>query len=230
MEGREAEAFRAGIGEGSVEALGQKRLSSYARYFPLIHTNRPAEIQQAANNFVQVIDDYTVPDVWTSAEAWRLNFDYFAHELGNRLACPAKVQRTTPLAVEYPSHRLHITILHLPASLSLRDTTKIIRGPVDELRFKRVSSGKTITLEYDYHSTADSVSVAQLSEHLKARREMLECMGLTLWWRPEVFHGTSTLPKAPKGPIGWTVLGFAGVMFLFWMLLNRRQSREAEVV
>jgi transglutaminase-like putative cysteine protease len=227
MEGRDAETFRASIAAGLGEALSQSRLTSYARYYPHIRTNAPCRIEETTNHIMQVTDDYSVPEIWSSGEAWRLNFDYFAQELGNLLGLAVNPQRTMPVGIEYPCHRIHTTVLHLPASHSMRDTVKVIRGPAEELRFKRTSSGKTMTLEYDYRSTAGTVAVADLNEHLKARREMLDCLGFSLWWRPEMLHRTSTMPRTPRGPMGWTILIFCVGMVVLWNVFNRRRSREA---
>ncbi len=222
MEGSDAERFRAIRAESSVDEIAKARLSSYARIFPLIEAAKPMEVVERESQ-VQLIELYSVNDFWNSKNGWQWQSEFDARSIAQCLNVPS-VSRRMPLGMYYhPCRKLHITTVNLPDSTPLKDEHEFIGGPADELIYKRVSSGRVITLEYDYRTKTDSVPVAKLKEHFQARQRMLDCIGTTLTWRPRT-EALTNKPMRSSGIGWWITVGFAAVMVGIFTVIHSRRS------
>lgn len=224
MEGLDAEEYRGSMAEIGSDLLGKNTAAAYARYYPLLETNCPFQMRDdPERNTIQVTDTYSIPGVWQKGDGWAWSCQVYAQSIANVLDVPISSQRQMPVGIQHPCRRLHTMIVNLPQQVRLSDESKVIRGPADELRYKRASFGRSMTIEFEYRSLADAVPITRLADHVKARTEMLQCLGTSLSWVPKPALAGSTTVARPKGPFAWIVVGFAVVMFIVW-LRQRQQS------
>jgi hypothetical protein len=226
MEGLDAEEFRASLSQAGREAMAKYKLSAYSRRYPTIETNAALEVVDSTNS-VQTVESYIIPEFW-QAERFRLTGDLFALSIAEVLDLPSSTKRQMPLGINYPCRRVHAMTINLPQDVRLADKRKLIRGPADVLEYKRISFGRTMTIEYDYRALAESVAVDRVADHVRARREMIDYAGLSLYWTPWLSGGpVNYLPARPRGPAAWIIGIFCLGMVTVFVFIKRRSQQEA---
>ena len=118
-------------------------------------------------------------------------------------------------------------IINLPDNVHLADQSRTVRGPGDELIYSRVSSGHTMTLNYNYRTLCDSVAPSRVAEHIRARRQMIDCTGLSLGWMPWAGQRANTMPARPRGPAAWIIGTFCVIAIGIFVFIKRRSEHEA---
>ena len=225
LEGRDAEEFRAALSDSGRDAIAKTRLNSYSRHYPMIQTNGAFEIRDNTNS-IQTIESYLLPELW-QRDRFRFTCDLYAQSIAELLDLPGVSQRTMPLAIDHPCQRVHTMTINLPDNIHLADQSRTVRGPGDELIYSRVSSGHTMTLNYNYRTLCDSVAPSKVAEHIRARRQMIDCTGLSLGWMPWAGQHAITMPARPRGPAAWIIGIFCVVAVGVFVFIKRRSDHEA---
>jgi hypothetical protein len=222
-EGRDAESYRAMLATITREDITKWRLADHAQIFPLIESKGPVEVTDRDTQ-LQIVEQYRVPEPW-NRDGWRWTCAFDARSLSEIIDVPLPTPRTVPLGIfQHPCHRVHVTTVNLPTRMSYKDESEYIGGPADELRFKRLSTGDTLTLEYDYSTKADSVPPARLTEHIKARKRMQHVLGMTLYWTPAIESFSRRPLRVGKA---WYVAG--GFMVLMIALYVKFSHHDEEI-
>jgi len=226
-EGADAERARAGLSHWGAERFEKATLASYAWLYPLITTNSPMTISDNPQaNRLETIANYEVGDTWQHRDPWRWQCEFHAHSIGALLTTSAVNGRKHPLGVQHPCRRLHTTIISLPANVRLKDETRTIRGPAEQLRYRRINSSQMVTVEFEYESLADFVPIDKLADHVRARSEMVHCLGTTITFNPFGARIASSAKQRKPPSLGWTAGAFGGLAAMVFFYLRQKRSEE----
>ena len=153
--------------KGSAE-LGQQYLHYYTGQYAGTRSAGPLQVtDKAEENELSVAEFYRIKDGFETNKQGSQKLYVNADLITDALAAPDLPERTTPLAVEFPTYVSAKIQLLLPAALDVDpETVKI-----DTANFHYASTvgytDKVITLDYEFKALKDHVPVAQLPVYIK---------------------------------------------------------------
>jgi len=184
-EGRDAEDLRAMLATTKRSDLEKNFTHFYADSYPGARMVSPLEIQDdQAQNRIQMTETYSIDNAWVKADRddkYRCDFYPFALAALNKK--PVDVQRKLPLAVNFPQHQILRTQISVPMSWTYEKENKTVVDPAFVFHKQSQRDGKTLILEYEYQSLADSVPAERVDEYLANLAEMSKSFGDAFVWK-----------------------------------------------
>lgn len=176
--GHAADLIREELAETRREVVEKNYLNYQAKLYPKIKQTRPLEVvDDQERNIITINEHYAVPDAWElsdNKDHWSMMF--YPDELYDMAQKPETSFRTMPLAIVHPKHHKQTIQVTLPEDYEIgNENTKIESKGV---RFKREvvydKISHCITINYDFESKADSVSVEDAPDHLQKLKQIRE--------------------------------------------------------
>ena len=207
-----ADAIRTALRVQTPEQFTKEILKIYQVDYQGIHEIAPLDrTDDREKNLVRVVGHFAIPGFWE----WREREGVYAatilaRSLSWALARPATANRSSPLAVLYPFHAVHIVEVDLPFDLSFLPERMDAKSPALTLAFSSEYRERRLRYTYELLTAAPSVAASDLSSHAASVEKATQYMARSLTFRP----------AGPDGPHWLAVLlavvlaGFCG--WLAW--------------
>lgn len=184
-QGRDADASRALFATTKRSDIERLYTHVYSEYYPEAKMSSPIVVEDnEQENTFQTTEYYSIDKMWVQQGAARkFECDLYPSTIRAYLEKPVDVDRTEPLAVNFPEHRTLRTEVILPTQWVKGVNTKTISDPAFTFRRKDWCDGNKLILQYEYQSLADSVSPDQVSEYVGRLDEVSKSLGYELTWQ-----------------------------------------------
>jgi hypothetical protein len=157
----------------------------YSRYYPQIKFAQPIEFaDDEQQNRVQMTEFYTIEKMWTwSADDKRFWCEFSPHTITSLLyQKPRDKDRSMPLALEFPEHRVFRAEVSLPGVWPADNRNKTISDPAFFFQQHLTVSGRMLVLEAEYRTFADSIPADRVKDYLQQLDEAARASGYALGW------------------------------------------------
>jgi len=210
--GRSADEIRAKLSEQSSAELAKHEINRYAADTPDIVAAQPLRIRDdRVHDTISLRERYIIANFFRGGR-----WTYVPRSIEKHLQRPELIVRTMPLAVDSPLDIEETTEIHLPSALRANARDAVVHTPA--LRYERrvERRGATIVLHDALRSTADSVPLARVAEHVAALNDLSRGLGVTF-------------AAEPRGAGGWAwTLGLAAFVSGCTSLAVRRRKRSRQ--
>jgi hypothetical protein len=127
---------------------------------------------------------YTIEKMWTkSADDKRFWCEFSPHTITSLLyQKPRDKDRTMPLALEFPKHRIFRAEVTLPAVWPADKRNKTISDPAFFFQRQVTVSGRKLVLEAEYRTFADSIPADRVKGYLQQLDEAARASSYALGW------------------------------------------------
>jgi hypothetical protein len=174
--GSSADEMRAKLATKSASELAKEEINRYAADAPNIAAAAAPRIQDdRLHDVVTIRERYAIRGLWRDG-AWT----YVPREIEKHLQRPEQIVRTMPLSIDYPLDVEEMMTMHLPTALRVPVDNASVTTPA--LRYERRVNvdGRTVVVRDTLRSTADSVPVARVAEHVALLNDTARTLGVTL--------------------------------------------------
>lgn len=188
----EAEARRHLFMNEPVYSIQENYLNYYARIYPGIDVAAPLAYEDdQKNNLFTITERYQIPDFWEHRDG-RLYSDFHGTSIGTYTQLPNIVNRKMPLALSYPLHVHHRSVLQFPEDVGFGKAVLDERLADADMSFAVKSSykNKRLQIDYVYDSLSDAVMPERMREHLSLRRQINDNLSFSAW-----ITDTGSLPQ-----------------------------------
>ncbi len=201
--GAEAEYQRQRLARDTVEGLSRQYLNYYARRYPGIELEAQPQVRaDPAQSELRVVERYRIPDFW-DREDGKLYFRLCGGTIQPYTALPDTVRRHSPLALQYPLHVRHSSVLHFPDL----DRFDVGNDPVltvedNAIRYRQEAAyrKRDLRVVHDYISKTDAVPTARVSRHLDNLRRINGSLCYSGWVAAPGNQVRSTSHKQASNP------------------------------
>lgn len=137
--GTAADSLRNQIARYGVADLQSQFLNYYARRYPEIKASAPLrQIDDAKQNLLTTVETYEIPDFWRRPDPKERREAYIhSSEIESGLTAPDFLNRTAPLATNYPREIEEITEVKLSGKWDLKPENIQIKDPAFEFTHKK---------------------------------------------------------------------------------------------
>jgi transglutaminase-like putative cysteine protease len=168
--GRDADILREQFATTDRDKIQKNDQDFYSRYYPQIKIAQPVQfVDDEKQNRIEMTEFYTIEKMWTqSPNDKRFWCEFSPHTItGLMYQKPRDKDRTMPLALEYPEHRIFHAEAALPAAWPADKRNKTISEP--EFFFQRqvTVSGRKLVMEAEYRTFADSIPADRVKGYLQ---------------------------------------------------------------
>lgn len=182
--GAEAEYLRQRLSRTTRDELSRQYLNYYARLYPGIERVRQLQIHPDGNGSdLRLLEHYRIPDFW-EREQGKLYFSLCGNTIQGYTSLPSTVRRHSPLALQFPVHVRHASILRLP-DVDQFDVGKQPDLTVedDAIRYRQHAAfqSRRLSVEHDYVSKADAVATAHVNDHIAKLRRINDSLCFSGW-------------------------------------------------
>ena len=182
-EGRDAEGLRALYATTKLTDIEKSFTHFYADVYPEIKMSSPIVVEDnPQQNSFQTTEFYTFDGAWTQPENGKYECQFYPSIFNALLKKPVDTDRTQPLGIDFPEHRILREDVTLPEDWPYTADEKTITDPAFTFRKVRRSGANRLVIDYDYQTMADSVSPDRVSDYLQQLDECSKLMGNTLTW------------------------------------------------
>ena len=217
--GADADTMRADLASQSIADIARERVNRLAADLPKITSESPLTVNDdRAKNVVVLTARYTIRDLWKSGE-----WSYTARAIEHYLARPETSLRAMPLAIDYPLNVTETTTFHLPSPASIDAQDSVIDDPAVHFESHVSRNGSTITLRQALRATRDSVTAADVPEHLTKLNSISDQLGAKLSRK----NSSAILASAVTGPA--EVFALAVFAIAFAALALKRRKTEIKI-
>jgi hypothetical protein len=157
----------------------------YSHYYPQIKIAQPVQFaDDEQQNRIELTEFYTVEKMWTrSANDKRFWCEFSPHTITSLLyQKPRDKDRSMPLALEFPEHRIFRAEVTLPAVWPADKRNKTISDPAFFFQRQVTVSGRKLVLEAEYRTFADSIPADRVKGYLQQLDEAARASGYALGW------------------------------------------------
>jgi hypothetical protein len=122
--------------------------------------------------------------MWTwSADDKRFWCEFSPHTITSLLyQKPRDKDRSMPLALEFPEHRVFRAEVSLPGVWPADNRNKTISDPAFFFQQHLTVSGRMLVLEAEYRTFADSIPADRVKDYLQQLDEAARASGYALGW------------------------------------------------
>jgi transglutaminase-like putative cysteine protease len=183
--GRNADILRKEMATIDRDKIEKSFQDFYSRYYPLIKIAQPVQFaDDEKQNRVEMTEFYTIEKMWTrSAADKRFWSEFSPHTIASVLyAKPRDKDRTMPLALGFPDHRIFRAEVNLPKAWPADKRNKTISDPAFFFQRQLTVSGRKLVLEAEYHTFADSIPADRVKGYLQQLDEAARASSFSLIW------------------------------------------------
>jgi hypothetical protein len=184
--GGDADVLREQFATISRDKIQKSYLDFYSRYYPQIRMAQPVQFaDDEQQNRIEITEFYTVEKIWTrSADDKRFWCEFSPHTITSLLyQKPRDKDRTMPLALDFPEHRIFRAEVTLPSAWPADKRNKTISDPAFYFQRQVTVSGRKLVLEAEYHTFADSIPADRVMSYLQQLDEAAQASVYALSWR-----------------------------------------------
>jgi len=183
--GGDADVLREQFATTSRDKIQKSYQDFYSRFYPQIKIAQPIQfVDDEPQNRIEMTEFYTVEKMWTqSADDKRFWCEFSPHTIASLLyQKPRDKDRTMPLALEFPEHRIFRAEVALPAAWPADKRNKMISDPAFFFQRQLTVSGRKLVLEAEYRTFADSIPPERVKSYLQQLDEAARASSYSLGW------------------------------------------------
>jgi hypothetical protein len=175
--GPDADDVRADYAGRPRQEIAEDLIDSYAETEPGVEAEGLPQIEddEEANRIV-VTEKYRIADFWRDKER-RVYAGHLRQTLG-RLRPTSR--RRAPLALTYPLGVSQAIELEMPEPVLARRDGGRVTGDAVSFDYRYAREGRTVRLEYKFHTLADGVAPERLASHLDALDKIEHALSYSL--------------------------------------------------
>jgi hypothetical protein len=184
--GGDADALREQFATNGRDKIQKTYQDFYSHYYPQIKIAQPVQFaDDEQQNRVELTEFYTVEKMWTkSGNDKRFWCEFSPHTITSLLyERPRDKDRTMPLALEFPEHRIFRAEVTLPSAWPADKRNKTISDPAFFFQRQVTVSGRKLVLEAEYRTFADSIPADRVKSYLEQLDEAARISTYSLGWR-----------------------------------------------
>ena len=179
--GEFAESWRQSIQNNTMSQITKQFESFTIRYYKKAESidsvrfdDQPELNQLASQEF------YQVQDLWTESGRYEV-METYASGITDSVELPFRLNRTTPLFLNYPIE-LHHNFVIKQSDTIINEDPKPIEITTDNIRYSRSYENKEgiISIKHQYKTLNDHVKVADLDSHFESLRKIRKSLSLVL--------------------------------------------------
>ncbi|HTI99853.1 MAG TPA: DUF3857 domain-containing protein [Dongiaceae bacterium] len=182
--GADAEDLREQFATTPRADIEKNYLHYYANRYPGAKSAAALEFKDdATQNRIEITESYSWDHFWTKPDAdHEYQCTFYPSTLAELFPKPVDVERTMPLAVTFPVHRVLRTEVSLPEAWANNSKSRNITDPAFFFRMNQNTTGTKLVLEYEYRALADSVPPEQMADYMDHITAAQQTMGHTVSW------------------------------------------------
>ena len=166
--GVEADRKRRSLRSHGMADLEKQYLEYYKRRYPGTVSVRPLRVTDDTNlNQLTIDEAYRVSHIFKKADNGKHVLHLLADTIRDSLDAPEPSDRTTPLALDFPTNDTARMTVLLPSAWNITESAEKIDAPAFEYGSKVSYRNNEVTLDYRFHTLADNVPVSQLPHYIK---------------------------------------------------------------
>jgi hypothetical protein len=171
--GAEADSMRRHRQSQTAEETGRKYLSFYRKWYPGIRLAQPVshEDDRQANVFV-VSESYEIEPAFAKDDDDASSFEINSHAVDDQARVPDLVDRTTPLALDHPTHITHHAVVKLPEEWNVETSTKEISAPGFRFTSKLEYANAQFDARYEFQTLANHIDAKDVPEYARKIRSV----------------------------------------------------------
>ncbi len=223
--GPAADRMREAFAGNRVDELAKSYLNYYANTYPSIEPAGELSFSDDEEaNLFKIVEHYRLPDFWgLSADKLEYIAEFSADSIHDEIPEPRTKIRSSPLAVDHPRHVTQNMEIDLPEQWRLKGESSTFTNAAFELRTSSESSGRHVSLRYDYRSLVDEVPASGIPAYIQSIARIDDELGYRLTWE----KGRRAEEAGPsKNVLGMaTVLGII-LLVVGWFVVQRILGRR----
>ena len=179
----EAEARRQLFMNEPLDSIQESYLNYYARIYPGIDVAAPLVYEDdQKNNLFIIIERYQIPEYWEHRDG-RLYSNFYGTSISDYTRLPNIINRKMPLALNYPLHVHHSSVLQFPEDVGFGKAGLDENIADADMSFAVKSSyeNKRLHIDYTYDALSDAVMPENMHEHLSLRRQINDNLSFSAW-------------------------------------------------
>jgi hypothetical protein len=219
--GPDADDVRADYAGRPRQEIAEDLIDSYAETEPGVEAEDLPQIEddEEANRIV-VTEKYRIADFWRDKER-RVYAGHLRQTL-SRLRPTSR--RRAPLALTYPLGVSQTIELEMPEPVLARRDGGRVTGDAVSFDYRYAREGRTVRLEYKFHTLADGVAPERLAAHLDALDRIEHALGYSLTrGAPRLRAGDAALVL---GGVAVLLVVFAVPVAVIAVIIVRKRRRE----
>jgi transglutaminase-like putative cysteine protease len=212
--GSEAEDMRVRARTQTAEKLTADYLNFYRKRYPGTTSKSPITYHDdPAMNEFSTHEQYLIEHAFASGSGSTLTFETAGYLISDYAHKPETVVRKTPFALRYPLEVLHTIDVKLPDEWPATPSEKRVDGPGFIYQSSMTYQAHTVTYQYRFATTRDSIEPAKATEYQQKVDEVLDDLYGNI---------TTTDDAAPlwHGNVSWTVALVIAAALLVALLLS----------
>jgi hypothetical protein len=184
-EGRDADVLRELFATTKRAEIERDYTHYYAVSYPGTQMVAPLEmVDDAVQNRILITEYYTIDKAWIKSDRdGKYRCEFYPSPLTFLNKKPVDTQRKLPLAVNFPRHEILRTEVTVPTGWTYEAENKRVEDPAFTLRKQSHRTGKTLVLEYEYQSLADSVPADRVEDYLQNLDRAAKLLGYGFVWK-----------------------------------------------
>jgi hypothetical protein len=179
----EAEARRRLFMNEPLDIIQENYMNYYARLYPGVEVAAPLSFDDdQINNLFTIVERYHIPDYWERRDG-RLYSNFHGTSISDFTHLPDVVNRKMPLALSFPLHVQHSSILQFPEEVGFAQAGLDEKIADADMSFTLKSAYKDqrLRLDYVYDALSDAVMPESMREHLEVRRKINDSLTFSAW-------------------------------------------------
>jgi hypothetical protein len=183
--GGDADALRAQFATTGRDKIQKSCQDFYSRYYPQIKIAQPVQFaDDEQQNRIEMTEFYTIERMWTQSADDKEFWCEFSPQTITSLLYqrPRDKDRTMPLALGFPDHRIFRAEVSLPGVWPADNRNKTINDPAFFFQRHLTVSGRLLVLEAEYRTYADSIPPDRVKEYLQQLDEAARVSIYALGW------------------------------------------------
>ena len=172
--GSQAESMRQYFASFTKDAIAREFLGYYANMYPSIVTHAPIAVRDdKQNNSFTIQESYSIPDFWKLQDE-RRHASLYGSSVIPHLRIPQNINRTAPVAVNYPIQIRQTSTLVYPEDIDYEDSQSLIRVEDQFVSYHRkvFYAQRRLTVEHLYRSKQDTVMPDELAAYVDNLKEI----------------------------------------------------------
>ena len=185
--GRDADILRAVFATTKPSDIESDYTHSYSDWYPGIKTSQTMDVRDDGDedqDTFQTTQYYTIDGAWTRPKKGvrEVECDFYPSAIAGVLKKPSDTDRSLPLGINFPEHRILRTEVTLPMDWSQGTDEKTVTDPAFTFRKLYQAAGRKVVMEYEYQALADSVAPDAFGDFLQRMDQSSKLLGDTLKW------------------------------------------------
>jgi transglutaminase-like putative cysteine protease len=227
--GAEADSMRVKMRSTKASTLGKDYLDYYRKTYAAIRMISPVVLKddRAANIFT-VEESYEIDSPFEKGKKGKWFFELEAYLVTDRTKAPGMLERTTPMARDFPMHVHHDIVAYLPEGWDIDEEVVKVTDPAFEYRSEVKFRKGRLDLKYDLRSTSDHVKAAAFGKYTKQLAKVHDDAFYTLYDDEDTATSVSVNSKPAREPSQVAILqllvfaltGILAGVVMVWLVLR----------